>query len=54
MNLSGAISRRNRQDINGFIKRMAFENARWPAFKHAWYVLNDSTEQEPEYFAITE
>lgn len=34
--------------------RMAFEDVRWPAFKHAWYVLNDSTEQESEYFAITE
>lgn len=32
---------------------MAFEDVRWPAFKHAWYVLNDSTDQESDYFAIT-
>lgn len=34
--------------------RMAFEDVRWPAFKHAWYVLNDSTEQDADYFAIKE
>ncbi|MCK7235274.1 M23 family metallopeptidase [Enterobacter bugandensis] len=34
--------------------RMAFEDVRWPAFKHAWYALNDSTEQESDYFAIKE
>lgn len=34
--------------------RMAFEDVRWPAFKHAWYALNDSTEQESDYFAIEE
>ncbi|MEX1841031.1 M23 family metallopeptidase [Enterobacter cloacae] len=34
--------------------RMAFEDVRWPAFKHAWYVLNDSIDQESDYFAITE
>lgn len=33
---------------------MAFEDVRWPAFKHAWYMLNDSTEQEADYFAIKE
>ncbi|WP_373880366.1 glycoside hydrolase family 19 protein, partial [Martelella alba] len=34
--------------------RMAFEDVRWPAFKHAWYALNDSTEQEDDYFSIKE
>ena len=34
--------------------RMVFENVRWPAFKHAWYALNDSTEQESDYYAIEE
>ncbi|EGI6182045.1 peptidase M23 [Salmonella enterica subsp. houtenae serovar 51:z4,z23:-] len=34
--------------------RNAFEDVRWPAFKHAWYVLNDSIEQESDYFAIEE
>ena len=52
MNLSGTISKQNRQGINGLIGRMTFEDVRWPPFKYSWYVPNDSTEQESAYYAI--